>query len=78
MEPNNSVMQRSTALSKIAEAMAKQWFGYLMSPFERQYEWIVTGYASYAGWEMMRKVGSQTKMVASIFFCTRDEDFVVK
>ncbi|KAJ8733125.1 hypothetical protein PYW08_001423 [Mythimna loreyi] len=55
METTHSVKQRSLALPKIAEAMAKQWFGFKIFPQNWRYEWVVSGLASYAGWEMTRK-----------------------
>ncbi|KAJ8727740.1 hypothetical protein PYW07_001859 [Mythimna separata] len=54
METTNSVKQRSIALPKIAEAMAKQWFGYVVFPQNWRYEWVVSGLASYAGWQMVK------------------------
>ncbi|KAJ8733124.1 hypothetical protein PYW08_001422 [Mythimna loreyi] len=54
METTHSVKQRSLALPKIAEAMAKQWFGYVIFPQNWRYEWVVSGLASYAGWKMVK------------------------
>ncbi|XP_075971877.1 membrane alanyl aminopeptidase-like isoform X2 [Anticarsia gemmatalis] len=54
MEPVHSVQQRKTALFEIAKAMAKQWFGYLIFPQNWKFEWVVSGLASYAAYEMLR------------------------
>ncbi|XP_072939971.1 membrane alanyl aminopeptidase-like [Epargyreus clarus] len=54
MEGSHSVRQRTTALSTIAEAMARQWFGYVVYPENWRHQWVITGLAKYAGIEMMR------------------------
>ncbi|XP_059049748.1 aminopeptidase N-like [Achroia grisella] len=51
MENTHSIKQRRIALVKIAEAMASQWFGYLIYPNNWRNQWIISGFASYAAWE---------------------------
>ncbi|XP_035438240.2 membrane alanyl aminopeptidase-like isoform X2 [Spodoptera frugiperda] len=54
MEPAHAVKQRAIALTKIAEAMSRQWFGYVIYPQNWRYEWIVAGFTTYSAYEMMR------------------------
>ncbi|NP_001266329.1 membrane alanyl aminopeptidase-like [Bombyx mori] len=63
METTASVKQRKTALVKIAETMAKQWFGYVMYPENWRFEWVVTGLATYAAYEAV--ISFQTSTVAN-------------
>lgn len=56
MEQTHSILQRKTALVKIGEAIARQWFGYVIFPENWRYEWVVSGLASYAAWEMFKIV----------------------
>ncbi|CAB3260804.1 unnamed protein product [Arctia plantaginis] len=54
MEAQHSIKQRKTAFYEIANAIAKQWFGYVIHPENWRFEWVVSGLASYAAYEMMR------------------------
>ncbi|KAM3967321.1 membrane alanyl aminopeptidase [Aphomia sociella] len=54
MEMSHSVKQRSVALIKIAEAMARQWFGYVIYPENWKYQWVISGLGSYAAWDIFR------------------------
>nr|WAK99419.1 aminopeptidase N 9 [Spodoptera frugiperda] len=54
MEPVHAVKQRAIALTKIAEAMSRQWFGYVIYPQNWRYEWVVAGFTTYSAYEMMR------------------------
>lgn len=56
MENTCSVKQRFTGLLKMAEALSKQWFGYVIFPENWQYEWVVSGLSSYAAWDILRTV----------------------
>ncbi|KAJ0178636.1 hypothetical protein K1T71_005411 [Dendrolimus kikuchii] len=54
MEQTHSITQRKAALVKIGEAIARQWFGYVIFPENWRYEWVVSGLASYSAWEMFK------------------------
>ncbi|XP_013142060.1 PREDICTED: membrane alanyl aminopeptidase-like isoform X2 [Papilio polytes] len=54
MEINHSVKQRQLALTKIAESMARQWFGYVIHPENWRFQWVTSGLATYAGYEMLK------------------------
>ncbi|CAH1647280.1 unnamed protein product [Spodoptera littoralis] len=54
MEQNHAVKQRVIGLTKIAEAMSRQWFGYVIYPENWRYEWVVAGFTTYSAYEMMR------------------------
>nr|ASU92549.1 glutamine aminopeptidase-like protein 11 [Achaea janata] len=54
MEITHSIKQRKTALFEIANAMARQWFGFVVFPENWRHEWVTNGLASYAAYEMMR------------------------
>lgn len=41
---------------EIAHALARQWFGFVIFPENWRYEWVVSGLASYAAYEMLRMV----------------------
>ncbi|KOB74749.1 Aminopeptidase N-11 [Operophtera brumata] len=41
-------------LVKMAEALSKQWFGYVIFPENWRYEWVVSGLGSYAAWDILR------------------------
>lgn len=60
METVHSIKQRKTALLKIAEAMARQWFGYVIYPETWNNQWVVSGLASYASYEMLKSVIAST------------------
>ncbi|XP_013184638.1 membrane alanyl aminopeptidase isoform X2 [Amyelois transitella] len=60
MATQQSVKQRSTALVKVAEAMARQWFGYVIYPENWKHEWVVSGLGSYAAWEILREFQEPT------------------
>lgn len=51
-----SARQRSLAFPKIAEAMARQWFGGVIYPRNWAHEWVLSGLATYAGWEAYKEV----------------------
>ncbi|XP_026755769.2 aminopeptidase N-like isoform X2 [Galleria mellonella] len=55
MERSHSIKQRKVALVKIAEAMARQWFGYVIYPENWRYQWVISGLASYAAWDAIRE-----------------------
>lgn len=61
METGASVKQRKTVLVKVAEALAKQWFGYVIFPENWQHEWVVSGLATYAAYEAVKSVSIVTK-----------------
>lgn len=48
MTNTHSMMQQKTALVKIAEAMAKQWFSYQLYPENWKDYWIISGLVSHA------------------------------
>lgn len=56
MENTCSVKQRYIGLVKMAEALARQWFGYVVYPENWQHEWVVSGLGSYAAWDILREV----------------------
>ncbi|XP_053604247.1 membrane alanyl aminopeptidase-like isoform X2 [Plodia interpunctella] len=60
MATQQSVKQRSIALVKVAEAMARQWFGYVIYPENWRYEWVISGLGSYAAWEILREFQEMT------------------
>ncbi|XP_047528953.1 membrane alanyl aminopeptidase-like [Vanessa atalanta] len=48
-ENTGSALQRKLVVVNIAEAMSKQWFGYVLYPENWRHQWIVSGLSSYAG-----------------------------
>lgn len=50
------MMQRKTALVKIADAMARQWFGYVVYPEDWKDQWVISGLASHAAQEVVTDV----------------------
>lgn len=48
MSKAHSMMQRKIALVTIAEAMARQWFGYVVYPQDWKDQWVISGLASHA------------------------------
>uniref|UniRef100_A0A2A4J290 Aminopeptidase n=1 Tax=Heliothis virescens TaxID=7102 RepID=A0A2A4J290_HELVI len=54
MEATHSIKQRTTALVKIAQAMCRQYFGYVIYPENWRFEWVVSGLSTYMAYEMMR------------------------
>ncbi|XP_030032718.2 membrane alanyl aminopeptidase [Manduca sexta] len=58
MENVASVKQRKTVLVKVAEALARQWFGYVIHPQNWRHEWVVSGFARYSAYEAVRSFQS--------------------
>lgn len=56
MENNNAVKQRKAALVTIAEGMARQWFGWRIFPENWRDQWVITGLARYAAYEIVKDV----------------------
>ncbi|XP_014370589.2 membrane alanyl aminopeptidase [Papilio machaon] len=54
MEINHSVKQRQLALTRIAEMMSKQWFGYVIHPENWRFQWVTSGLSTYAGYEVLK------------------------
>ncbi|XP_063360349.1 aminopeptidase N-like [Cydia amplana] len=55
MERVNSVKQRKEALAEMAEAIARQWYGYVIYPENWRFQWVIQGLASYTGYELNRE-----------------------
>ncbi|KAJ2952369.1 hypothetical protein O0L34_g4653 [Tuta absoluta] len=55
MEQIHSVAQRKTGLVKIADAMARQWFGFVTFPGNWRHEWAVTGLRTHAVYDIVKK-----------------------
>ncbi|XP_026737103.1 membrane alanyl aminopeptidase-like isoform X2 [Trichoplusia ni] len=67
MTEDCSIRQRSLAFPKIAEAMARQWFGGVIYPRNWAHEWVLSGLATYAGWEAYKEFQSDgTSTVVSV------------
>ncbi|XP_049870319.1 membrane alanyl aminopeptidase-like [Pectinophora gossypiella] len=54
METIHSVQQRKIGLVKLAEAMARQWFGYVIHPSNWKHQWIINGLGSHAAYEVVK------------------------
>ncbi|XP_061710734.1 aminopeptidase N-like isoform X2 [Cydia pomonella] len=55
MERVNSAKQRKEALSEIAIAVARQWYGYVIYPENWRFQWVIQGLASYTGYELNKE-----------------------
>ncbi|KAI5638670.1 membrane alanyl aminopeptidase [Phthorimaea operculella] len=55
MEQIHSAAQQKTGLVKIAEAMARQWFGFVTYPQNWRHEWVVTGLRTHAAYDVVKK-----------------------
>ncbi|CAH0605710.1 unnamed protein product [Chrysodeixis includens] len=55
MTEDCSIRQRSIAFPTIAESMARQWFGGVIYPRNWAHEWVLSGLATYAGWEAFKE-----------------------
>lgn len=51
-------MQRKIALVTIAEAMARQWFGYVVYPQDWKDQWVISGLASHAAQAVVTDVSN--------------------
>lgn len=58
MENNNAFKHRQIGLVTIAEAMARQWFGYVLYPDNWRHQWILTGLNSYVAYDIVNDVSS--------------------
>ncbi|XP_041970735.1 membrane alanyl aminopeptidase-like [Aricia agestis] len=58
MELSSSVKQRKEALVAIAEAMARQWFGYVIYPENWRYQWIIKGLGVYVAYDIVKEFQS--------------------
>ncbi|XP_063619790.1 aminopeptidase N-like [Cydia splendana] len=58
MERVNSVKQRKEALAEMAEAIARQWYGYVIYPENWRFQWVTQGLASYTGYELNKEFQS--------------------
>lgn len=56
MPNDHAVMQRKIALVEIADAMARQWFGYVIYPQNWIFNWLLTGLGTYSAYEAVRNV----------------------
>ncbi|KAL0882646.1 hypothetical protein ABMA27_001081 [Loxostege sticticalis] len=56
MPNDHAVMQRKIALVEIADAMARQWFGYVIYPQNWIFNWILTGLGTYSAYEAVRNL----------------------
>ncbi|XP_063824400.1 membrane alanyl aminopeptidase-like [Ostrinia nubilalis] len=54
MPITHSVMQRKIGLVAIAEAMSRQWFGYVLYPENWIHNWVLTGIGTYAAYEAVK------------------------
>ncbi|CAH2070904.1 unnamed protein product, partial [Iphiclides podalirius] len=54
MELSHSIKQRQLGLTKIAEAMARQWFGYVIYPENWRHQWVISGIATYAAYDILQ------------------------
>ncbi|CAK1599087.1 unnamed protein product [Parnassius mnemosyne] len=54
MELTHSVKQRHVGLVKLAEAMARQWFGYVIHPENWRHQWVITGLGTYAAYDVFK------------------------
>ncbi|CAG5041313.1 unnamed protein product [Parnassius apollo] len=54
MELTHSVKQRHVGLVKLAEAMARQWFGYVIHPENWRHQWVISGLGTYAAYEVFK------------------------
>ncbi|KAL4705516.1 hypothetical protein ACJJTC_011458 [Scirpophaga incertulas] len=61
METQHAVKQRQIGLMKIAEAMARPWFGYTLSPANWKYEWITSGLMTYVAYEAAKQFQSDSE-----------------
>lgn len=56
METTVSNNHKFQSFTKLAEGIAKQWFGYLVFPENFRYQWVISGLASYAAYDVLTEV----------------------
>lgn len=70
MENNNAFKHRKIALVTIAEAMTRQWFGYVLYPDNWRHQWVLTGLNNYVAYDIVNEVSNSEsiKIVAIMYF----------
>ncbi|XP_045446721.1 membrane alanyl aminopeptidase-like [Melitaea cinxia] len=53
-EENGSITQKKLIFVKTAEALARQWFGYIIRIENWRYQWITSALTSYAAYEVVK------------------------
>ncbi|CAK1546282.1 unnamed protein product [Leptosia nina] len=66
IEVSAAARQKQIGFVKIAEAMSKQWFGYVLGPSNWRYQWVITGLGRYAAFEAARRLESNPADAARI------------
>lgn len=56
MQLQHGVTQRKTALVEIANAISRQWFGFVIYPENWIHQWVITGLGTYAAYEALDTV----------------------
>ncbi|XP_068631137.1 membrane alanyl aminopeptidase-like [Battus philenor] len=54
MDLVHSVKQRQVGLTKMAEAISRQWFGYVIHPENWRHQWIISGLSTYVAYEILK------------------------
>jgi hypothetical protein len=55
----HAMSQRKEALVKIAEAIARPWFGYTLFPENWVHQWVISGLNTYAAYEAVKEVSEK-------------------
>lgn len=63
----HSMMQRKIALVTIAEAMARQWYGYVVYPEDWKHQWVISGLVSHAAQEAVTEVSKSDSEFKTYF-----------
>lgn len=66
--PNvHAIMQRKIALVTIAEAMARQWYGYVVYAEDWKHQWVISGLVSHVAHEVVKDVSeSDSKLMVYV------------
>ncbi|XP_022125613.2 aminopeptidase N isoform X1 [Pieris rapae] len=66
IEVSASAKQKQIGFVEIAQAMARQWFGYVLAPTNWRHQWVITGLGRYTAYEAARALESNPDEIARI------------